>query len=294
MQRILAYALLSLALLGASVHAEIKHKVRRGETLTEIAQAYKISLQAIKTANGISDANKIRVGQTLVIPADEIEFIEYKIRRGDALSDIAKKHGITLRQLASFNNIRNANRIRVGQVIRIPVPGGANATQSGPQLPAELVKTLSSIKTKSTQWRHIVIHHSASASGSAKSFDRFHREERRMPNGLAYHFVIGNGRGMEDGEIQIGNRWKKQIEGGHLTSYALNQISIGICLVGDFQKTKPTTRQMKQLEALVKYLMKRTNIPVSRVTTHTLIHPKHTLCPGKNFPTKAFRKALEE
>jgi len=113
-----------------------------------------------------------------------------------------------------------------------------------------------------------------------------------MENGLAYHFVIGNGRGMGDGEVSIGDRWKRQIQGGHLSSYALNQISIGICLIGDFETTRPSRRQMDQLEALVRALMDKTGVPEHRVTTHTLIHPKHTLCPGKHFPTEQFRRKL--
>ena len=40
-----------------------------------------------------------------------------------------------------------------------------------------------------------------------KGMDRYHRDERHMEHGLAYHFVIGNGNGMGDGEIGVGQRW---------------------------------------------------------------------------------------
>ncbi|MBM4054820.1 MAG: hypothetical protein FJ264_09150 [Planctomycetes bacterium] len=45
------------------------------------------------------------------------------------------------------------------------------------------------------EWKYIVIHHSASESGCAAEFDKFHREKRHWENGLGYHFVIGNGNG---------------------------------------------------------------------------------------------------
>lgn len=278
--------------------ASTTHTVRRNETLTEIAQAYRVSVDAIKSANQISNANRISVGQTLTIPADAPTYIEYTIRRGDSLSDIAKKYGVTVGSLTAANGIRNASRISVGQVIRIPSSSGVAASVSSrarhPQLPSSLEKSLERISVRPNQWRHIVIHHSATRSGSARGMDRYHRTERHMENGLAYHFVIGNGRGMKDGEIAIGDRWEKQIQGGHLSSYTLNQISIGICLVGDFSKTKPTAKQMASLEALTRYLLEKTTVPVERVTTHTLIHPKHTLCPGKHFPTTSFKAKLRQ
>lgn len=275
--------------------AEIStYTVKSGDALSDIAKRYGISVNAIEQANDLANANRISIGQTLVIPASEPTTINYTVRRGDALSDIAKQHGVSLSAIKSANSIHNANRLRVGQVLQIPVPAGyvAPPTVSSPQLDPSDLKALNRIRTKSNQWRHIVIHHSASRVGSAKSFDRFHREERHMENGLAYHFVIGNGHGMGDGELAIGDRWKRQIQGGHLSSYALNQISIGICLVGDFSKTKPTAKQMETLEALVAYLMDDAKVPLSRVTTHTLIHPKHTLCPGKYFPYEELKKKL--
>ncbi|EDY82050.1 LysM domain protein [Verrucomicrobiia bacterium DG1235] len=291
----------------AAAPSVIEYKIRRGDNLSDIAKKYGASLSELKALNAIRNSNKISIGQVIRIPVSAgsptasqpsapapTQYIDYKIRRGDSLSDIAKTYGVSLSSLKTLNAIRNSNKIRIGQVIRIPVVAGspAAAAASKPSLASSDLKTLDRTRTKSSQWRHIVIHHSASASGSAKAFDRFHREERRMENGLAYHFVIGNGRGMKDGELHIGDRWKKQIQGGHLSSYTLNQISIGICLVGDFSKTKPTAKQMATLEALVRYLMSKAKVPLSRVTTHTLIHPKHTECPGKHFPTKTLKAKL--
>jgi len=161
-------------------------------------------------------------------------------------------------------------------------------------IPSLTRRILDRISVKPGQWKHIVIHHSGMPQGSGKGIDRYHREERHMENGLAYHFVIGNGNGMKDGEIFIGDRWKRQIEGGHLAIHALNLNSIGICLIGNFEKQRPSARQLNSLEALIRYLRKRTGLSIEAVTTHQLIHPKHTLCPGRRFPTDAFIKRLRK
>ncbi len=141
-------------------------------------------------------------------------------------------------------------------------------------------------------WKHIVIHHSGTFVGSAKAFERAHRA-RGMENGMAYHFLIGNGRGMKDGEVVIGRRWKEQLAGGHLASEALNQVSIGICLIGNFEVTQPTSAQMRSLQALVQNLLQLTDLPSSAVTTHGKIHPRHTECPGSRFPFKLLSTGID-
>jgi N-acetyl-anhydromuramyl-L-alanine amidase AmpD len=158
----------------------------------------------------------------------------------------------------------------------------AASTQTTPDLNSDIRRQLDAVPVKGS-WKHIVIHHTGTVTGTAKGIDRFHREERHMENGLAYHFLIGNGRGMGDGEIFVGERWKKQLPGGHLASETLNQSSIGICLVGNFDRTRPTKEQMESLKALTKKLLELTALPPSAITTHREIHPRHTQCPGKLF-----------
>ena len=158
----------------------------------------------------------------------------------------------------------------------------AAPSQTNSNLNSEVRRQLDAIPPRES-WKHIVIHHSGTATGTAKGIDRYHREQRHMENGLAYHFLIGNGRGMGDGEIFVGERWKKQLAGGHLASETLNQSSIGICLVGNFDRTKLTSEQMESLNALIKKLLEVTGLPRSAVTTHREIHPRHTRCPGKLF-----------
>jgi hypothetical protein len=110
------------------------------------------------------------------------------------------------------------------------------------------------------RWRYIYIHHSATVSGSAQTL------AAESPTGLADHFVIGNGDGCNDGEIQIGQRWTQQL-GPALTPGA-NYIypdCISICVVGDFNQTRPTPTQERRLEQLVSALQGRLGIARSQV-----------------------------
>jgi N-acetylmuramoyl-L-alanine amidase len=137
------------------------------------------------------------------------------------------------------------------------------------------------------RWKYIVVHNSGTRQGNARIFDYYHRHVRRMPNGLAYHFVIGNGTSSGDGQIEIGNRWVIQLAGGHVHSDYLNYISIGICLVGDFNRDLPTRAQYEALDELIRYLRQRVGKVDGRysiVLGHKEINPRPTDCPGNRFP----------
>jgi hypothetical protein len=140
---------------------------------------------------------------------------------------------------------------------------------------------------KRGRWKYIVVHNSGTREGNARVFDVYHRRVRHMQNGLAYHFVIGDGHGSGDGQIEIGDRWKRQINGGHVASDYLNDIALGICLVGDFNRDQPTKAQVAALEELVSYLRERVGKSQGRraiVHAHKEINPRPTDCPGDRFP----------
>jgi N-acetyl-anhydromuramyl-L-alanine amidase AmpD len=133
------------------------------------------------------------------------------------------------------------------------------------------------------RWRWLVIHHSGTKYGDAAIYDRQHRE-RGMENGLAYHFVIGNGIDSGDGEVEIGSRWLKQLKGGHVHREDINKVGIGICLVGNLEETKPTRNQMLALRELIDYLRSDVVGKNIRFAVHREIDPRHTACPGRHFP----------
>ena len=147
-------------------------------------------------------------------------------------------------------------------------------------------KAIDQAKVQRGRWKYIVVHNSGTRQGNARIFDVYHRRVRKMQNGLAYHFVIGNGSSSGNGEIEIGNRWTQQINGGHCASDYLNNIALGICLVGDFNRDKPTKEQFDALDELITYLRARVGKIQGKaavVKGHKEINPKPTDCPGDRF-----------
>jgi len=142
-------------------------------------------------------------------------------------------------------------------------------------------------------WEYVIIHHSATSTGSAEMFAANHRA-RGMVNGLAYHFVIDNGSaGTADGHIETGPRWLKQLHGGHCRQADVNEKGIGICLVGDFTERQPTARQMDSLVVLIRGLQEQFNIPADRVLGHGDVVGEYSECPGRAFPWAELRRQLE-
>lgn len=139
-------------------------------------------------------------------------------------------------------------------------------------------------------WRYILVHHSASPSGNAASFDRMHRSKGW--DGVGYHFVITNGKGGPDGGLQVSARWWSQKHGAHAGGLPggvdpearndYNEFGIGVCLVGNFEQRAPSRKQLQTLARLIKRLRALYGIPEEAVMGHR--HVKSTACPGRHFP----------
>lgn len=117
------------------------HVVQRGENLYRVALRYGTTVQALAAANGIANPNRVYVGQRLVIPGRGAAPAPpaqptpsgrtHTVRRGDTLSGIALRHGVSTWALAQANGIRNPSLIYVGQVLRIP-SGGSSTPPAAP------------------------------------------------------------------------------------------------------------------------------------------------------------------
>jgi LysM repeat protein len=122
-----------------------RHVVQAGETLTSIALRYGTTVTALATANGLSNADYVYVGQVLNVPGESREpegnkdhgsdwgqnkcQKAYVVRAGDTLSSIAWQYRTTVNELIRSNDLKS-DLIYQGQ--RLCVPGGG---EIGPQKP---------------------------------------------------------------------------------------------------------------------------------------------------------------
>lgn len=139
--------------------ADTQHRVRRGETLSGIAAEYGVSVATLAELNGLRRPYLIRAGQVLALPvkpgatpAATVARTErttpqktvpptgvvsgegsYVVRRGDTLSKIAARHGLSEDKLMELNDIRNRNFIYEGQVLAL-----ADAARAAPPVEAEV------------------------------------------------------------------------------------------------------------------------------------------------------------
>lgn len=127
--------------------AVARHTVQRGETLSTIASRYKVSVSDISTANDLKNVNRIYVGMSLVVPVDgdgervaalatstrtdaapvSAKASQHTVRRGDTLSGIASKYGVSVEQIRASNGLKSST-IMVGQTLKL---GGSSSSSSG-------------------------------------------------------------------------------------------------------------------------------------------------------------------
>lgn len=167
---------------------------------------------------------------------------------------------------------------------------GGGRSENYRYLNRSVIEAIRRAPVQRNRWKFIIVHNSGTRQGNMRAFDYYHRRVRRMSNGMAYHFVVGNGTSSGNGEIEIGSRWTRQINGGHVHSDYLNNIGLGICLVGDFNRDRPTKAQMEATEELIKYLRQRCG--KAEVRPHREMNPPRwaTDCPGDAFPYGWFRR----
>jgi len=128
----------------------VQHVVRRGETLSEIARNYGVSVSGIQAANRGINPRRLQIGQSLIIPRagklptyataprttarrvapkkvepqrPEGPFITYRVQRGDSLWTIARRYDVTPNDLMQWNGL-TTSRIYPGDEVRIYVGGG--------------------------------------------------------------------------------------------------------------------------------------------------------------------------
>ncbi len=201
--------------------------------------------------------------------------IYHTVEIGQTLWRISKAYHVDLKELMRINGITDAGQLEIGQRLLIPgVSAPLSLSLFAPVTNADMEKIVGP-RYYSSHWRTITLHHSATLEGNAGSFDRNHR--KRGMGGLFYHFVIGNGTGSGDGEIEVGARWKRQAQ-------VNRPYDIQICLVGDFNREMISDKQFDCLIKLITVLREEYTISLKNIRKHNSIKGKHTACPGRGFP----------
>jgi LysM repeat protein len=119
--------------------ATITHVVQPGETLSEIARMYGVTVDAVVQANNLDNPNAIREGQVLLIPSStgtaptpeataqpvptpssSVGQRIHVVQQGETLSEIARAYGVTVEEIVQANGLDNPNAISVGQALVIP------------------------------------------------------------------------------------------------------------------------------------------------------------------------------
>jgi LysM repeat protein len=108
-----------------------EHSVAKGESFYTIAKKYGTTMRAIAQANPGVDPARLKIGQKLVVPPPSAAPAQlmadagapdsgvHTVKSGDNLTTIARRHGVTVRDLQAANNLRTT-QIRVGQKLRLP------------------------------------------------------------------------------------------------------------------------------------------------------------------------------
>ncbi len=125
--------------------------------------------------------------------------------------------------------------------------------------------------------KYIILHHSATDGGTFESIRKYHMETNGWKD-IGYHYLIET-----DGSVHKGRDERK--EGAHTVGF--NLISIGICLVGDFDKYKPNKAQLKALNDLISGIQYRYKIPNANIKMHR--DSANKTCPGLKFPIEEVR-----
>ncbi len=94
------------------------HTAAKGETLWDIAQRYRVSMQDIIRINGLSPPYALKPEQRIKLPAPR----EYTVRPGDTLSSIARMFDVSTTETVRLNSIVPPYKVTERQVLRLPPP----------------------------------------------------------------------------------------------------------------------------------------------------------------------------
>jgi membrane-bound lytic murein transglycosylase D len=148
------------------------HRMQKGETFAQAANKFGMSLEALRAVNGLGSRAQAREGVTLLVPAQQSSWTAeasldkavftmvpsgrmsyYKIKRGDTLAQIARRHGTTAEELMRLNGLKSAKNLRVGKRIRIYDEGAARAMALSPMRVTDKANTTTTATAQATSYK---------------------------------------------------------------------------------------------------------------------------------------------
>ena len=120
MRRTLLTVLALMALTPLAGHAA-NVTVQSGETLSDIAARYGVSMNSLMRLNGIRNSDHVEAGQTLRLPGSvSAGKGRHNVQSGDTLSGIAAQYRVSERQLMALNGLSSADHVEIGQTLKLP------------------------------------------------------------------------------------------------------------------------------------------------------------------------------
>lgn len=142
---------------------DVAYVVERGDSLSVIARRFNTSVTRLASLNQLQSRNRIQIGQRLLLPQDSSQQTpiaaaapadgSYTVRRGDTVSLIAARYGVTEQALLGVNGIQDPHRIYPGQKLLMPGQGDAGIQLAGidaSSTPAPTVQTQLAAETEET------------------------------------------------------------------------------------------------------------------------------------------------
>lgn len=137
---------------------------------------------------------------------------------------------------------------------------------------------------------YIIVHHTQ-RNNDFPAFIRLRHIYLRKWDDIGYHYLIGNKRPFtRDGHIYVGR--SEDSVGAHALGY--NDKSLGICLIGNLDKTAPSLRQIRSLVRLLKEKTRQYRIPSKNILGHRELPEITKSCPGYNLDMDIVRQVAKE
>ncbi len=120
---------------GPEDRRRIEYQVQSGDTLWELARAHDVSVRRLATWNDMAPADPLRPGDRLVVwvdpgqrggphrdgPSARLQRVEYTVRSGDSLYDIARRFGLSVAEIERWNDLEGSQYLQPGQTLELRV-----------------------------------------------------------------------------------------------------------------------------------------------------------------------------